>query len=261
MTSPAVSRKPVAPPRARLTLVEARLPSDPFLLTYFENFYCVLVDCKSKHATHAPGAPVSEQPGEIHEQLRKTLVEQEEEVFESGTLLGVEMYRQAQRVMACLADEIFSAAPWSGKDSWQSLEVELFESDRQYGLAIDGPCMKKLDPLLQQDDPAYRELAAVYFYALALADGKEDASERYRQPLLQMIGSQNGKATDHGRVFEQSYAHTLTENKVAALPSAQRWWLGLALIILAWFSLSWLVWHDLSSPIENELQQIRQTMP
>jgi type VI protein secretion system component VasF len=256
LTSPALSRKQMALPRAALTLVEARLPADPFLLTHFETFYREIVEFKSGLAADRPGAPTFVQPDEIRAQLLAILLAQEELVSQTGTLLGFEMYRQAQRVMACMADEIFSAVAWPAKSSWHSLEMELFEADRQYGLALDGPCMKKLDPLLQQDDPAYRELATVYFYALALSGPHQQARQRYWQPLLEMVGGRNSKTTESGRIFEQSYAHTLSEHKVAVLPTARKWWLALALIVFAWLSLSWFLWSQLSVPIRNQLQKL-----
>jgi hypothetical protein len=260
LISPAVSRKQSAAPRAALTLVESRLPEDPFLLAHFERFYREVLESKSELSDHTPGAVPSRRAAEIHERLLALLLQQEDEVSRSGTLLGVEMYRQSQRVMACMADEIFSAAHWPANAPWQSLETELFEADRQYGLALDGPCMKKLDLLLQQDDPAYRELATVYFYALALARKNEDARQRYWPGLLKMIGGDSGQATENGRVFAQSYAHTLAENKVTMLPSAHRWWLALALIACTWLSLSWLVWNYLSAPVQEKLDNIHQTL-
>jgi hypothetical protein len=258
LTSPAVNRKQTTAPRAALALVESRLPADPFLLTHFENFYTEIVEHKSAIFAQTPGAPISTQPEDVREHLLALLLEQEERVSRTGTLLGVEMYRQAQRVMACMADEVFSTAPWLTNNSWRSLEVELFEAERQYGLAIDGPCMKKLDLLLQQDDPAYRELATVYFYALALAKNDQDDRQQYWRPLLDMIGARNGTSSDKGRVFAQSYAHTLSENKLTTLPSARRWWLALALIVAAWLSISWLAWNQLSPRIQDTLEEIHR---
>lgn len=258
MTSPAVTRKQTAAPRAALTLVETRLPADPFLLHHFENFYTEIVEHKSAVFGHTPVTQIAIQPADVRDRLLELLLQQEEQVFRTGTLLGVEMYRQAQRVMACMADEIFSAAPWPANNSWRSLEVELFESGRQYGLALDGPCMKKLDLLLQQDDSAYRELATVYFYALALAMDNREVRQKYWRPLLDVIGARNGPTTDKGRVFAQSYVHTLAENKLTTLPAARKWWLALALIVGSWLSVSWLVWNQLSPRIDEMLEQIHR---
>jgi type VI secretion system protein ImpK len=256
LTSPAISRKPALPAPPALTVVETRLPADPFLLTRFERFYQEMVECRSQLGGHFAHARVSLQPNDVHGRLLSLLLEQEEQVSHSGTLLGVEMYRQAQRVMACLADEIFSASSLPAGTSWRSLEIELFAADKRYGLAPDGPCMKKLELLLQQDDPAYRELAEVYFYALALAGDEQHARQSYWRPLVEVIGGANGKVTEGGRVFGQNYAHTLAENRVATLPSAERWWLALALIVLAWLSVSWVLWTQLTNPIHRELRRI-----
>jgi hypothetical protein len=256
LTSPAVSRKQTLPARPALSLVETRLPADPFLLTRFERFYREMVECKSLLGGHSAHPRVSLHPENVPGRLLSLLLEQEEQVSHSGTLLGVEMYRQAQRVMACLADEIFSAFSWPAGMSWPSLEIELFAADKGYGLAPEGPCMKKLELLLQQDDPAYRELAAVYFYALALSGDERHARRQYWRPLIEMIGGANGRVTEGGRVFGQNYAHTLAENRVATLPSAERWWLALLLIVLAWLSVSWVLWTRLTNQIDLELGKI-----
>jgi hypothetical protein len=260
LTLPALSRTQTSPARAALSLVETRLPADPFLLTLFERFYQEMVTCKSQLGDHSAHTRISLQPDDVHERLLSLLLEQEEQVSHSGTLLGVEMYRQAQRAMACLADEIFSAFSWPAGTSWRSLEMELFAADKRYGLAPEGPCMKKLELLLQQDDPAYRELAAVYFYSLALAGNGQHARQPYWLPLVEMIGGTNGRVTEGGRVFGQNYTHTLAENRVSALPSVDRWWLALAVIILVWFSVSWLLWIQVSNPIDHEIREIQQTL-
>src|SRR5262249_46580973 len=115
LTSPALSRKATSLPRAALTLVESRLPADPFLLTHFEKFYREVVAFKSGLVADTPGVPSFVQPEDIREHLRAILLAQEEQVSHISTLLGFEMYRQAQRVMACMADDIFSGVAWPAK--------------------------------------------------------------------------------------------------------------------------------------------------
>ena len=259
MNASLVNRSNSLPPRPMLTLVEARLPTDPFLLTHFEQFYREIVGLKGGLNQHS-GDHVSLQAIVVHDKLLSLLMKQEEQVSHTATLLGAEMYRQAQRVMACMADEIFLQVHWPPGTSWRSLEEELFEAAEMKGLAPDGPCMKKLDLLLRQDDPAYRELGAVYFYALSLNKKDDPAREQYLQPLAQMIFAETKGTAENDRIFAQPYAHTLTENRIALLPPVGRWWLTLGGIVLLWLAVSCLLWQQLSSPIVDMLQRIQHTL-
>jgi hypothetical protein len=231
--------------------MELRLPEDSFLLSRFEEFYQELVERKSKLAGHAQrtGAAACG----TQQRLVALLEKQENEVARTGTLLGMEMYRQAKRVMACLADEIFRAYPWPENFRWPSLEAELFHGEPG-GLAQGGQCLRKLNQLLRQDDPVYRELAAVYFYALALSRKDEPEIANCMTALSEIISP----STDSSPLFPQSYAHTLAENKMVLLPAPKKWlWIG-ASILLAWLVLSWGMWIQVSANVRSELNEIQE---
>jgi len=241
VSAPAPARKSGLTLVPSLNRVEIRLPDDPFLLTRFEEFYQELLRVKGLCSAHDHVSPASAQ-----QTLSTFLKRQTNQVERTGTLLGVEMYRQAKRVMACLADEVFSADSWPRGDKWQSLESELFQTEEPGGFSPGGQCLRKLNQLILQDDPVFRELASVYFYALALGRPGHRDTESYMAALSQMVSSPD----ESNRVFAQSYAHTLAEDKIAFLPSPRKWLLLLASIVLGWFALSWLLWTQVSSPVE-----------
>lgn len=257
-SAPIRTRNPLS--RAALTLVEAQLPSDPFLLVGFESFYREVMELKAQLGQHVSYGSASLHPQYARGKLLSLFAEQEEQVLRTCTSFGSEMYRQAKRVMACMADEIFSVVRWPSGSEWDSMEMELFEASEMTGLSPEGPCMKKLDLLLQQDDPAYRELAVVYFYALALNKKDDLARRRYLQPLAEMISGQEKQILATDRVFTQPYAHTLTENRVALLPAVNRWWLVLAGFLLLWLLSSWLLWEQVISPVDDVLHKIQQLL-
>ncbi len=232
-----------------LTPVEVRLPYDPFLLTRFEDFYVELVRLKAQLVGHIQPSATSAQ--ETQQALAAQLIRQEGEVERTGSLLGLEMYRQAQRVMACLADEVFGPYSWP-QGKWPSLESELFGVEEPGGLSRGGQCLRKLDQLLRQDDPVYRELASVYFYALVLGKAGDRDTENHVAALGKMITP----TADGSRLFAESYAHTLAENKLTFLPSLRQWWLGLVGILVAWVALSWGLWIQVSSPVDAQLHEI-----
>lgn len=244
--SPVVPELDLSPPP--LSRVEVQLPVDPFLLTHFEDFYREVVRWKSLLAsTQAATTPVS-----VQQQLTNFLARQRSAVEQTATLLGKEMYRQTQRICACLADEIFGRIDWPGGAKWPSLEARIFPGSEATGFAPGGQCLGKLEDLLQQGDPVYRELASVYFYALALAKPGNAGTEGYMEALTRFLPS----APAAPQWFPQSYAHTLNENKITAIPSAAKWLWLLALILVVWLGLSWFLWARLSAPVAGGLRAI-----
>ena len=242
-------------PAPVLNRIEVQLPEDPFLLAKFEEFYMEVARLKSALAGLPAGAASSTYSSrQIQQLLLKLLRKQKADVERAETLLGVEMYRQAQHVMACLADEIFSARFRSNGGAWQSLEAELFGS--QAGLAPGGSCLQKLDGLLRQDDPVYRELASVYLYALALRGAGYRDTEQYLAPLYKVIAPGPDTSGNLTLLFPESYAHTFNENKTAFLPSPKKWLLILIFILLGWIAVSSVLWVQLTSPVERQLHEI-----
>jgi type VI secretion system protein ImpK len=241
-----------------LDRAEVQLPDDPFLLTKFEDFYMEVVQLKVELADPASSASAKQ----ARQRLLTVLSKQKADVERNQTRLGVEMYRQAQYVMACLADEIFSALYQARRDSWPPLETELFGPREAGGLSRGGACLQKLDQLLRQDDPVYRELASVYFHALSLRGLDRRDADDYLAPLYATIAAPELSASAKPRpLFAQSYAHTLDENKTVFLPSAKKWLLVLASVLLVWIAVSSVLWLRVGGPIQDQLHGIQQLLP
>ncbi|HEX5432938.1 MAG TPA: hypothetical protein VFY05_01765 [Candidatus Angelobacter sp.] len=233
-----------------LNAVQVRLPGDGFLLSRFEAFYQDLVRLKRELTTPALGS--TSQARLAQQELAALLRKQETEVERICSLLGTEMYRQAQRVMACLADEILGSLQPDG--GWTSLESELFYGNSPGGFSPGAQCLNRLEQLLQQCDPVYRELATAYYYAIALI--KKPAIAHYLEPLSRMIAASESAP----QLFAQSYAHTLAETKVTLLPSARKWLVLLGAIVLAWSVLSWALWMQVSAPVKTHIHEIRRLL-
>jgi len=253
--APASPRKPGPVLVSALSRVEIQLPEDTFLLSRLEEFYREMVRLKAEFSGNTRPAAATAHMGQ--QRLAALLQKQEDEVARAGTLLGIEMYRQSKHVMACLADEVFAAYLQSSGGHWPSLESALFHigPGEAGGLRPGGQCLKKLDQLLRQDDPVYRELAEVYFYALALGRPGDAEAASYLAALSEIISLQ----AKPDALFPQSYAHTQVEDKLVLLPSPKKWlWIGLW-ILLGWFALSWLLWAQVSDPVREQLNQIQDT--
>lgn len=242
------------------------------LLAQFREFYQELA--RLKRIAINPLGSVSElairddrtpavQSEDIWQRLLTLLESQAERASRSGGAFGYEVYREAQYVMAALADEFFLNESWPGKQNWPLLETRLFRS-----AAAGEIVFKKLDLLLLQRDPVYLDLAAVYFFALSLGfQGKfrgndpQNQLDRYKHQLFAMIFRQNPELLQKGnRVIPQSYLHTLTEGKVLKLPHPRKWLLVFAAIIVVWVAVSHILWGRLTSGVDKQLSNVEHIL-
>ena len=231
------------------------------LLNHFREFYAKLAELKDLALRRTPGslARGAANAGEIARQLLEILKTQELRATRSGGVFANKVYREAQYIMAALADEFFLNEPWPGRESWPLLEIQLFQSSEAGELIF-----RNVERLLQQRDPVYVDLAAVYFFALSLGfQGKFRGNDQtgkiefYKKQLFAMVFRHNPELgeEDH-RLFGQSYAHTLSEGRAMKLPHPRNWILTAVGIILLWLAISHLLWVKVSSPIANELCNI-----
>lgn len=238
------------------------------LLIQFREFYQELAQLKhiAIHRLSSIPEPESQekiipavQPDDIWRRLLTLLESQAERASRSGGAFGFEVYREAQYMMAALADEFFLNENWPGRQNWPLLETRLFHTASAGDLVF-----KKLDLLLLHRDPVYLDLAAIYFFALSLgfqgkfrgANRQKDL-ERYKEQLFVMIFRHNPELLQKGNhIIPQTYLHTLAEGKVLKLPHPRRWLLVLAAIILIWLGVSHLLWWQLTGTLDDQLQTI-----
>lgn len=197
----------------------------------------------------------------INLKLLEVLERQVLDARRQGGEYGVVFYKEAQYVMAALADEIFLHTDWEGKEAWKSnlLEFKLF------GTYIAGELFfQKIDKLLKDRDPAYIEMAAVYFLALALGfkgkfRDKDDGGllENYRRQLFALIFKSNPDLISETRIlFPESTVHTLTQGGGEKLPYI-RWWIGLiVLLIIIFLIVSHSIWIHLTEDLVNIVEKI-----
>jgi type VI secretion system protein ImpK len=205
------------------------------------------------------GQPSAMEGKEIWQRLLTLLELQAERAGRNGGAFGFEVYREAQFVMAALADEVFLNEEWIGKSTWLLLETKLFQS-----ASAGEVFFKKLDVLLLQRDPVYLDLAAVYFYALSLGfqgryrdNDPQGRLDYYKRQLFAMIFRQNPELLQgESHLINQNYSHTLAEGKGARLPHPRNWLLLVAAVVVIWLSVSQALWVNLSSPIKQKLCDI-----
>jgi type VI secretion system protein ImpK len=173
-----------------------------------------------------------------------------------GGTYGAEFYKEAQYVMVALADEIFLHTEWEGKRAWVSnlLETKFFQSHVAGELFF-----QKLERLLHDRDPVYKDLAAVYLMALSLGfrgkyRGLDDRGQlaRYREQLFSFIFRREPNLENESKhIFPEAYFHTLREETKKRLPHPRIWIGVLCLVIVTYLAATHLLWVDLTSRLEQ----------
>jgi type VI secretion system protein ImpK len=195
-------------------------------------------------ATSEPGPAVTN----VWQQLLTLLERQSMEAGQGGAF-AYEVYREAQYVMAALADEVFLHLEWEGKSRWPLLESRLFQTH------IAGEeIFARIDRLLQRRDPFYLDLAAVYFMALSLGfQGKYRGCEErermeYRRQLFQTIYRREPKLFGGvAALFPQTLQHTLDKVDVKRLPAQWTWLWLIAGVLVMWVAASQYTWSSVTS--------------
>ena len=242
---------------------------ESFLLAQFREFYSEILRLKSLVRASGPNRAAEENitsqayqeltAQTVNQALLSALEEQALEAERSGGAFAYEVYREAQYVFAALADEVFLNLDWSGSKEWPLLESKLFQTHIAGELFFE-----KLDRLLHRRDPAYQDLAAVFFMALALGfkgkfRGTENSAylDRYRQELFLMIFHQPPHLLGEDiRLFPQSYLHTLREGNKKKLPDPRNWLMLIPAVVLVWLLLSTVMWRGLTHRIDSAICRI-----
>ena len=243
------------------------------LLKQFYDFYSEVI-CQKKIAQSYAEIPLPEQAPEPEEApseepgtqtVSRTLMSLlEEQALESGRRggeYGVSFYKEAQYIMAALADEIFLNMDWEGREAWKSglLEFKLF------GTHVAGELFfQKLDKLLTNRDPAFVEIAALYLQSLSLGfRGKfrdiddEGKLDYYRRQLFSFIFHKNPGLLNPDRLlYSEAYAHTLTEGEGKKLPYVKRWIIVVALLVLAFLGISHGIWANVTEDLKQVILQV-----
>jgi type VI secretion system protein ImpK len=210
------------------------------LFIQFRDFWVAVESLKAAIANGLADAPAA------REKLRDVLHAQQATVRSSGSFAG-DTYREAQYVMAAVADDVLVQLPWAGARDWamHPLELDLFGS-RSAGQRV----FERIDALLAGDNPAAGELAAIYLAALALGfkgkyadrpNGEQQIAE-YRDRLRMCVGDR----TLDGPLVPQGYQDTLELTPGSLLSGARAWWWAAAAVVGTWLIVSSLLWRQLS---------------
>jgi len=184
----------------------------------------------------------------VAERLASLLQQQAKQIRQGGNEAEIKAYRQAQFVMAALADEVLLLElEWSGNAAWSD---ELLER-RLFGTSSAGrDFFQLLDRLLQLRGRSrlLTELGSVYLLALQLgfkgryrSRAGEGVIARYRARLLRFIGwgDQGG---DDDLMFPHAYQHVISDRVGVRLAPLSRWLTIIGAVLLVYLLASSIIW-------------------
>jgi len=239
-------------------------PDASYVLRAFREFYAELA--RQRRAVRAapwpraasadgedPGAPGA---AAVSGRLLALLERQALEAGRHGGQAGAGFYRDAQYVMAALADEVFLHLDWWGRGAWAASLLEA----RLFGTQVAGErVFERIGQLLRDHDPVQRDLAAVYLMALSLGfQGRyRDSPDAYRLEELRrelfgfVFRRQPSLVRGERRLFPGAYEHTLRSAPPPPPRRAVRWAAVLAGVSLAYLLAAGLAWGDVSRPVRE----------
>lgn len=201
----------------------------------------------------------------VWQRLLSLFERQEAQAWRYGGTYGAEFYKEAQYVMVALADEIFLNTQWEGRRFWVSnlLESKIFRTHVAGELFF-----QRLDRLLVDRDPVYRDLAAVYLMALSLGfrgkyRGQDDRGqlERYRRQLFHFVFRREPELENETRhVFPEAYYHTLRQETRRRMPNPRAWVILLVAVVLAYVTMTHGIWVKLTGKLFETNEQIERTV-
>lgn len=198
----------------------------------------------------------------VQYRLRRILDRQAVEAGRQGGTYGAGMYREAQYVMAALADEVLlHLVDWEGRRRWREhlLEMAMFQSQMAGERVFD-----RIDAMLSAGTQAEADLAAVYLVALSLGfrgkyRGVDDggALRDYRQRLRALIRRGEPAPDDPDQpLFAEAYAHTIRHGVPARLPHLRPWLTTLAVLLLIYLVGQHVLWRQVSAPVASLVQRV-----
>lgn len=258
--------------------MDSVLFGESFLLARFREFYHEVIRHKRKIHVEAVSMKLisddedldsgSNSVNQVWKELLLLLEKQEVTASRVGGDYILETYKEAQFVMAALADETFlnlniESKGWEGKENWQVnlLEMKIFNSH-----AAGDIFFEKLDRILRYRDPLNTELAKVFLLALALdfkgkyRDHDEEGKIKfYRNELFHFIHQRDPDILNPDYHFcNQAYEHNMEEATSLKLKNPLLWgWVFGGAVLLA-IVLSHFVWGFLVEDLNQVMQSIFQ---
>lgn len=252
-----------------------------FLIRFFQDFYYEMLRQKehvmsrrgrlsaaqpslvsSEEKEKALGSsPLDEEAEKILKTLQNILEAQALAANYEGGAFGAACYKEAQYIMAVLADEIFLSLSWEGLRYWETSLLE----ERIFGTHIAGErFFQNLDHFLKERDPLKREIGILYLIALGLGfRGKyrgfddQGALEYYREQLFVFIYHQKASLFEgHFLLFPHTTCATLEGLAEQEVQDIRTWSLVFLGVFASYLVLSLGVWYGVTHTLSRATNAI-----
>jgi type VI secretion system protein ImpK len=243
-----------------------------FLFQNFQEFYRELLIQKEKALRSLePQEEETEAEQKVEfENLVDKIQRKFHEMFERFSLVAqnqvgefaVSHFQEALYIMVALTDEVFLSFAWPGQKRWEDhlLEAQIFHTQIAGELFF-----KKLDALIEVNDPVRNDLAVIYLMALALGfkgryRDENDAGkiQWYRQQLYLMVNRRSPILYHPGRehLLPDIYEHNLSLPFGRGLPDLRTWLVAFGSIITVFVFISSILWYKLVHDVDDVVGQI-----
>ncbi|RYZ11757.1 MAG: DotU family type IV/VI secretion system protein [Comamonadaceae bacterium] len=232
---------------------------DDHLTQQFRAFYEEIVRARDRTADTRETDPAAVAAA-LARHLENLLELQTLESRRESSRFQLEDVADARYLKAALADEILLHTPWVGREYWTAhlLESSLFRTNIAGDLIFS-----RIEKLLSDREPARRDIARLYLFALALGfqgthRGAHEAAQLrgLREELFEFVYQRQPDFAGRDRVVsERAYASTLSHIAPRKLPTLSRWSVIFLLSLLAMLAVSELLWLWQSWPVRQVLLQ------
>jgi len=236
-----------------------------FLLQFFQDFYYLLLRHKERILSGSLRPTLTEQEAEENEgsdvlspwdekadqilnSLQNLLTSQALEANAEGGAFGAACYREAQYIMAALADEIFLGMKWEGRRYWEKSLLE----QRLFGTHIAGSqFFKNLESFLKERDPLKQEVGILYLTTLGLgfrgqyrSFDEGETLKHYREQIFTFVYHRRPALFDYnGLIFPNAMRSTLEGGVEQDNQDARKWTLVFLCAFLGYLILSSGIWY------------------
>lgn len=277
--------------------IDASAATSTFLMQYFQEFYReLLIQKEIALRTLEDGVPFTPPP-EIQTQTQSdNIVDQDQaehnvaldqEAVEITTLtdeiqhkfrsmferfsleaqnqvgeFAVSHFQDALYAMVALLDETFLSFSWVGKTRWENnlIEKQFFHTQIAGELVF-----RKIDDLLENNDPMRNDVANIYMMILSLGFkgryrdlGEDQHVDWYRHELYKMINRHAPLLFTTGREYliPECYDHIISIPAGKGIPDVRSWVTAFAAILFVFITVSSFLWFKLVRDMDDALGQI-----
>ena len=277
--------------------IDASAATSTFLMQYFQEFYRELLIQKEIALRTLEDGVAFTPPPEIHTETQSdNIVDQDQaehdaalsqeaveittitdtiqhkfrSMFERFSLeaqnqvgeFAVSHVQDALYAMGALLDETFLSFSWVGKTRWENnlIEKQFFHTQIAGELVF-----RKIDDLLENNDPMRNDVANIYMMVLSLGFkgryrdlGEDQQIDWYRHELYKMINRHAPLLFTTGREYliPECYDHILSIPAGKGIPDVRNWVTAFAAILFVFITVSSFLWFKLVRDMDDALGQI-----